>query len=51
MFEAVHRQAVDELKELVTAERRAFGWAYLNGPEGQAAERAFDHFAKHVEST
>lgn len=51
MFEAVYRQAIDDLKELVAAERRAFGWGYLSGAEGEAAERAFDNFAKHVEST
>lgn len=51
MFEAIQRRAVDELKELVASERRVFGWGYLSGPEGEAAERAFNNFAKHVEST
>ncbi len=51
MFEAVQRRALDELKELIASERRAFGWAYLSGPEGEAAESAFNNFAKHVDST
>ncbi len=40
----------EKLKELVASERRSYGWDYLDGSEGKAAEAAFDEFAKFVET-
>ena len=51
MFVAALAGRRQELEELVATERRAFGWGYLSGAEGSAAERAFDVFAKATEST
>ena len=42
---------LDALKRIVADERRSFGWSYLSGDSGKAAERAFDDFAKQVEGT
>ena len=39
-----------ELENLIAGERHAFGWGYLWGVEGAAAELAFEEFAKTVES-
>ena len=38
------------VRERVAGERRGFGWSYLAGPEGEAAERAWQAFATLVES-
>jgi hypothetical protein len=42
MYAAVHRGASpSELREKVAEERHAYGWGYLQGNEGAAAETAF----------
>jgi hypothetical protein len=43
------QQSVDKLRELVAAERRSYGWDFLDGPAGKAAESAFHRFAQLVE--
>jgi hypothetical protein len=50
MMVAAHHGKRTELENLIASERRAFGWGYLSGVEGAAAERAFDEFAKSVET-
>ena len=50
LFVAAYLDRSAELEELVAGERHAFGWGYLSGPPGKAAEHAFDEFAKTVES-
>ena len=51
MYAALEKhQSVTKLKELVASERRSYGWDYLDGTEGNAAEAAFNAFAKLVES-
>ncbi len=50
MFCAIEKHSsVEKLKELVAAERRSYGWDFLDGPAGKAAEAAFDSFAQLVE--
>ena len=51
MFVAAYQGQHASLMEMVASERRAFGWGYLSGTEGSAAERAFDQFAKTIETT
>ena len=36
------------LKELLASETRSYGWDYLDGDAGQAAERTFEYFNKSV---
>jgi hypothetical protein len=50
MFVAAHHGSRAELEKLIASERHAFGWGYLSGVVGAAAERAFDEFAKTIES-
>jgi uncharacterized protein HemX len=50
MFAAIRiHSSVSELKNLVEAERRNFGWAYLAGDSGGRAEAAFHEFAETVD--
>ena len=52
MYAALKKhRSLEKLKELVASERHGYGWGYLDGPEGDAAEKAFDVFAKLVEKT
>ena len=47
MFATIEKQrSIDKIKDVVASERRSYGWDYLSGPEGKAAESAFDAFAK-----
>ena len=51
MFVAIEKhRSIDKLKNVVASERRSYGQDYLSGPEGKAAESAFDAFAKLVET-
>jgi hypothetical protein len=50
MFIAAHLGRAADLKALVASERRSYGWGYLSGEPGSAAERAFDAFASAIES-
>ena len=51
MLAAIEKhRSIDKLKEVVVSERRSYGWDYLSGPEGKAAESAFDTFARLVET-
>jgi len=51
MFAAIEKHgSLEKLKELVAAERHSYGWDCLSGPEGNAAELAFDSLAKLVEA-
>ena len=51
MFASVHRgEPLSMLKERVAAEVRSYGWGYLEGAEGDAAEGAFRELAALVES-
>ena len=50
MFCAIQEhQSVEKLRELVAAERHSYGWDFLDGPAGKAAESAFHRFALLVE--
>ena len=50
IYAMVHRGASpSKLKEKVAEERHAYGWGYLQGNEGDAAESAFHKFATFVE--
>lgn len=52
MYAALEKhRSMKKLKELVASERHSFGWDYLDGSEGKAAEAAFDAFAKLVETS
>jgi len=50
MFVAAYHGQRTELENMIASERRAFGWGYLSGVEGTAAEQVFDEFAKIIES-
>ncbi len=51
MFASFHTASpIATLKKHVADERRAYGWGFLSGEEGSAAEKAFDEFAKLVEA-
>ena len=50
MFVAIHQEDMVRLKELVDAELRSFGWSYLSGEEGSAAEAAWTRFVGIVRS-
>jgi hypothetical protein len=51
MFAALrHEHSLGRLREIVAAERRAFGSGYLSGEEGAKAEGAFEEFASKLES-
>lgn len=50
MFTLIHQDAPpQQVRDKVVRERRAFGWGYLSGIEGEAAEGAFQEFAKLVD--
>ena len=51
IFAELRAGDLDAVRERVAGERRGFGWSYLTGPEGEAAERAWHAFASRVEST
>jgi hypothetical protein len=51
MYAALEKhRSIEKLKELVASERHSYGWDYLDGSEGKAAEAAFNAFAKLVET-
>ena len=50
IFVAAHAGRMEELRALVATERHAYGWGYLSDAEGEAAEKAFDGFAKIIEA-
>ena len=41
---------LEPLRKLVADERHSFGWAYLSDAEGERADRAFDEFAKRIDT-
>jgi hypothetical protein len=50
MFAALEKhRSIEKLKKVVASERRSYGWGYLDGPEGEAAESAFYAFEKLVQ--
>jgi hypothetical protein len=44
------KRSIERLKELVASERHSYGWHYLSGAAGEAAEASFNSFAKKVEA-
>jgi hypothetical protein len=50
MFADLHGRQLDRLRERVAAERHAYGWSYLSGDAGEAAEAAFDALARRIEA-
>jgi hypothetical protein len=51
MFAAAHRDSsLESLRAVMADERRAFGWSYPPGREGDEAERAFDRPAAVVDA-
>ncbi len=51
MYAAIAKHcSLEGLRQLVASERRSYGWSFLSGPPSEAAETAFDQFAKLVES-
>lgn len=50
MFVAIHGDDATRLKEIVDGETRNFGWGYLSGEEGAAAEAAWVRFGGIVRS-
>jgi len=51
MFAETHLEfSVSQLKERVASEKRGYGWSYLSGKEGLAAEGAFHKLASFVEN-
>ena len=51
IFADLQEGHLDSVRGRIAGERRAFGWSFLAGPEGEAAERAWHAFASLVEST
>jgi hypothetical protein len=49
VFERLHHSDVVSAKQLVAEERRSFGWDFLDGEAGAAAESAFSRFADFIE--
>ena len=49
MFSPVHNGDLATLRILVAHERRSFGWSYLSGQCGKAAEAAFQRFASALD--
>jgi hypothetical protein len=49
IFACLHSGRLSEAKEIVSDQRRTYGWGYLSGDEGAAATPAFDRFASMVE--
>ena len=50
MFAALHAGDSATFSELVETERRAFGWGYLSGSAGAAADAAFAAFSAKAHS-
>lgn len=50
MFSDLHSGSHGTLRERIESERHSYGWGYLTGDAGAAAEAAFDAFARLVES-
>jgi len=50
MFVAIRQNDSESLQRLVDSERRGFGWGYLSGDEGAAAETAWTRFVDAVRS-
>jgi hypothetical protein len=50
MFVAIHQDDAARLKELIDGASHDFGWGYLSGEEGSAAEGAWVRFADFVRS-
>lgn len=50
MFAALHAGDEQGLRERIKAERRNYGWGFLSGEPGAAAEAAFDALARQVDS-
>jgi len=49
MFLAIESEdPLGSLKRLVSDERRFYGWGYLSGAAGEAAESAFNEFAEFI---
>jgi hypothetical protein len=51
IFACLHSGRLSEAKEIVSEQRRSYGWGFLSGDEGSAASTAFDRFATIVESS
>jgi hypothetical protein len=51
IFACLHSGRLSEAKEIVSEQRRSYGWGFLSGDEGSAASTAFDRFASIVESS
>jgi hypothetical protein len=49
VFERLQHGDVVSAKQLVVEERRSFGWDYLDGEAGAAAESVFSRFAAFIE--
>jgi hypothetical protein len=48
VFHLLHVHDVAGAKKLVMEERRSYGWDFLTGQEGAAAETAFSTFAEFM---
>jgi hypothetical protein len=48
MAAALESGDLDELRRLITNERRHYGWSFLRGPAGDRTESAFTSFAEAV---
>jgi hypothetical protein len=42
IFERLHHGDLASVKQLISGERRSFGWSFLNGEAGESAESS-DH--------
>ena len=49
VFERLQQGDLVSAKQLIAEERRSFGWDYLDGDDGAAAESAFSRFADFIE--
>ena len=49
MFERLQRGDMESAKRLLADERRSFGWDFLRGDEGNAAEASFWSFAEFMD--
>lgn len=50
IFESLYRGDIVSTKQFIADERRSFGWDFLTGEEGAAAESAFSRFADMIEN-
>ena len=50
LFLATYQHDAAKLKDLIARERHAYGWSFLSGASGCAAEKAFSEFARLVEN-